>query len=160
MAGYMRRGRSRYYYIPSIASSTLAPTVAEITAGTHLSAKNIPNLLVGVEGFSPESTFIEVEAFASEQTLKLPGSEQTADSRLTFLDDDTSNPFRTLLSRGVSGFLMFSPTGAITAGTKVDVFPITVGGKPRTHSAGNEAAVWVCAVGITNITAEDVAILA
>src|SRR4051794_3962941 len=99
MAGFMRRGKSKYYFLTTIASGTLAPTVAEIGAGTHLTATNTPNLMLEPEGFSSESTFIEVQAMASRQTIKLAGEQQSADSFINFIEDDTSNPIRTTLAR-------------------------------------------------------------
>ncbi len=160
MAGFMRPGTGKWFFSPTIASSTLAPTAAEMGTATHLTSTTAANQLIGIEGFDSTSSFIEVETFASRQTLQLAGRQHPSHSTMEFLEDTVSNTIRTLLARDTTGFMISSPTGAVTAGTKVDVFPVQVGANTRVYSAGNEAARFRVGFAITAIPAQDIAILA
>lgn len=161
MGAFLRPGKGRWYFLPSIASATKAPTVAEIAAGTHLTDPNAVNQLIGVEGFDSETTFVTIEPYSTLQTLKLAGRQNSNDSSMTFTEDDSgNNPARTTLARDVDGFIVEAPIGVITAGTKVDVFPVTVGSNNRQRNGANEAASFQVTFSVTGIPAQDVAILA
>jgi hypothetical protein len=161
VAGFVNRGTSKWYFLASIASGTLAPTVAEVGAGTHLTSSSAANLMLAPEGFGVNASFIDVQAMASLQTLKFAGELQTQDSTINFIHDKTSNPILTTLARGVTGFIVENPTGVtIAAGVKVNVYPIEVGSIGPVRTASNEAAQLRAGFAITSIAAENIAVLA
>lgn len=134
MSLYLRRGTTKVYFLPSIASQS-APTQAELTAGTNFTG-NISD----VNGWSAKTQFIEVPNFGSRYVSKIPGNTTSDDSSLTFYEDTTSNPVRTTLSKDTAGFIVTFPSGATASSSKCDVFPVQVGANTRLYTSGNEAA--------------------
>jgi hypothetical protein len=161
MARFIERVSGRAWWLSSIASSTKAPTVAEIAAGILLSDPEDENPLVNVEGFSAEASSVDSPMYGASQTPKTPGEVTLSDSALTFYRDDTTNPIRTALPRGEEGFVVFAgPGGAVAAGTKVDVYPAQVTGNNPVRGNANEPATFRVGVAITGIPGEDLAVLA
>lgn len=157
MANFLRRGTTKAYFLPTIASATLAPTQAEITAGTWLSNPSSTNTLAEVSGFNSKSTFIDIPNFGSRQTPKIPGEQQSDDSSMQFYEDTTTNPIRTLLPRDTTGFIVMAKNGVTTTSGKVDVFPVTVGANTALYTTGNEAAKFQVDFAITGIPVQDIA---
>lgn len=149
MAKFLRRGKTKVFYIPTIASQT-APTQAELTAGTELT-----NLIGSMSGFNFKSTTIDIPNFGSRQTPKIPGENTSDDSSMNFYEDDTSNPIRTTLAKDVTGYILIAPAGLTAAGSKVDVFPIQVSANTRQYTTANEAAQFVVDYAITAAVSQD-----
>lgn len=158
MAKFLRRGNTKVYFLPTIASTTLAPTVAEINAGTLLSIVNGPNELADIDGFRRQSNFIDTPHFGSRQTPKIPGEIEAPDSSLTFYEDDTTNPVSTVLPQDQLGFIVLGKS--VAAAAKVDVFPIQVAAQSPEYSAGNEAAKFKVDIAVTGVPATKIAVLA
>jgi hypothetical protein len=155
---FFRRGKSRAYFLPTIASATLAPTVAEITAGTNLS-----DAVAEVNGFSYSNSPIDTLVMAEDFAGKIPGEDQAEDSSLVIYLDEASNPLRTTLAKGTTGFIVlvdFKPVGSMAAADKVDVYPVDVAAAPKERGLGNEAARWRAEFTVTSRPAEDIAVLA
>src|SRR6478609_7554312 len=149
MSLFMRKGKSKFYFVPSIAAPA-TPTQAELTAGTQLTSA-----LAGFTGFDAKAQFIDAPNFGAVQTPKIPGEIQSSDSSLEFNEDDTSNPLRTTLARGTVGYILVSPNGATISTSKVDVFPIQVAANTRNYASGNAVAKYTVDVAITSIPSSD-----
>lgn len=132
---FNRKGTTKIYYVPTIASTTLLPTTAEITAG-----KDYTQQINAIDGWSIENQPIETPDMASTFVSKIDGDDSAADSSLTFYEDDTLDDIETDLAKGTAGFIVIFSKGK-TAGDKgMDVFPIKVASNSKSYSTDNEAA--------------------
>lgn len=157
MARFFRRGKTRFWFVPTIASGTLAPTVAEVTAGTE-----ITGLINDVNGFSYTSSQIDTPDMATEFTAKIPGPDEAEDSNLMLYLDSTSNPIRTTLAKGVIGYIVIADykIGAVAAADKVDTWPVQVMGNPKQYSMGDDPALQNPQFSMTATPKLDIAVLA
>lgn len=139
MPRFMRKGITRFYFVPTIASATLVPTAAEVTAGTRLDAQ-----LAEINGFSFSNSPIATPDMASAFVSSIAGEDSAADSNLTFYEDKTSNPIKTAQAKGTNGYIVIFYAGIAgatpAAGDKADVWPVQVASVSRMYTAGNEAA--------------------
>lgn len=142
MARYFRRGKSKLRYLPAVANAA-APTTPEITAGTDLTIS-----VADVNGFGYNNSPIATPDLNSTFTSSIPGEDTTDDSTITFYDDDTSTTLRTLLAKGVSGYIARMPYGQVTA-KRVEVWPITSTGVNDVWTVGNDAAQFVVGFAVT-----------
>lgn len=128
---------TRIWWVTSIATKS-APTVAEIGAGTDISA------FVPKDGLKVGSTNNKVKnddittAFMSE----IPGSYGNALTLTCFRDDTTDTAWTLFQTRNTAGFLvvrrMLAVTTAVIAAQKVEVYPVATG-QPTIHdTAENE----------------------
>jgi hypothetical protein len=135
MARFNRKGTSKFYFLPTIAATTLIPTAAEITAGTDYSSQ-----ITAIDGFSIENTPIDTPDMASTFVSKIGGDDSAADSSWTMYEDSTLDDIETELAKGTSGYVVIFSKG-MTAGNKgMDVFPVTVVSNSKAYTADNEAA--------------------
>lgn len=139
MARFMRKGVTKFWFVPTIASPSLAPTTAEVTAGTDLTGQ-----MAEVNGFTFSNNPIDVPDMASAFVSKIGGEDATQDSDITFYEDKTTNPIMTAMVKGTSGYVVIFAAGIAgsspAAGDKADVWPVNVTSNARQYSAGNEAA--------------------
>lgn len=139
MARFMRKGITRVYWVPTIASATLVPTTAEVTAGTRLDTQ-----IAELNGFAFQNSPIKTPDMANTFVSSISGEDGSEDSNLVFYEDKTSNPIYTVLAKGTNGYVVIYPTGiagaAPAAGDKADVWPSQVASNARQYTAGNEAA--------------------
>lgn len=161
MARYIGRVKDRVWFVPTIASGTKAPTVAEISAGTLLSDSSSVNPLVSLEGYTATASSVETPMYGAAQTPKIAGEVQLADSALIFYKDDTTNTLKTTLARAVTGFIVIAGPGvSVAAGLKVNVYPIEVSGNNDVNDAGNTAKTFRVDTAVNSIPAENIAVLA
>lgn len=152
MSKYFRRGKTRVYFVASI-SNTAAPTAAEINGGTNLSAS-----VNDMTGFSYSTSQLPTPALDNAFTPSIGGPQVTEDSSITLYLDHASNPLRTTLALGTSGYIVwvdYKASGNIAAADKADVYPVTVIGAPKRRSMGDDPAVWECQFAITAVPVED-----
>jgi hypothetical protein len=139
MARFMRKGLTRFYWVPSIASASLVPTAAEVNAGTRLDTQ-----LAEINGFSFANQPIDTPDMSTTFTAKVAGEDQSEDSSLMFYEDVSSNPIRTALAKGNNGFVVIFFAGIAgatpAAADKADVWPAQIGSNTRAYTADNEAA--------------------
>jgi hypothetical protein len=152
---FFRKGTSRAYWVSTVAVKT-APTAAEIAAGTELSDR-----INNIDGLSYENTPLPTENMAEAFTATIPGPDEVAKTTFTFLEKKTTNPLRTTLAKGTSGFLVMFPGGTAgatpAAADKCDVWPVTVTGRPRDWDL-SKAATYKVGFTPTATPAEDVAV--
>lgn len=139
MSRFMRKGKTRFYWVPTIASATLVPTAAEVNAGSRLDTQ-----LAEVSGFTFSNNPIAVPDMSTAFVSQIPGEDATEDSSLTFYEDDTTNSIMTTLSKGSKGYVVIFPAGTAAAtpaaGDKADVWPAQVSSNARQYTADNESA--------------------
>ena len=118
---YFPPGTRKVYWVPTIANY-LAPTRAEINAGTDLSAE-IPT--GGLTGWSLAGSTVDVGDMGSRFTSTVPGRLTSATNSIDSYLDQGSNDIRTLLPRDTNGFVVCLWDGDI-AGRRMDIFPARV----------------------------------
>lgn len=155
----MRKGTAQFYLVPTIASATLAPTTAEVIAGTRLDTQ-----LAEVSGFSFQNNPIATPDMADDFVSMIPGEETTEDSSMDFYELRTANPIKTALAKGTDGYVVIFYDGiagtAPAAGDKVDVWPIIVNKNTRLYTAANEAAKYQVGFSVTSAPGEELSVLA
>ena len=157
---YMSRGVTRFYWVLTIASGTLAPAVAEAGAGVRLDAE-----LNEVNGFSFANQPIDTPNFKDRFTPQIAGEDVADDSSLGLyrLKGETDT-IRAALAKDVEGFVVVFYQGlagsVIAAADKVDVWPSIVASNSKTYTADNEAAKYMVNFSITDIPAFDLSVLA
>ena len=138
---FMRRGVSRVYHVPTVASATLVPTVAEITAGTELTDD-----LADLAGFTFSNSPIAVPDWGDNFDSKITGVDTVTDGTLTLYEKGASNPLRTTLAKGTEAYIaiFFAGTAgaAPAAADKCEVWPVTYSGPAREYTTGAEGAKW------------------
>jgi hypothetical protein len=135
MARFNRKGTTQIKFLPTIASSSLLPTRAEITAGTEYTAQ-----IAAIDGWSLENQPIETPDMASTFVSKIGGDDSAADSSLTFYEDDTLDDIETDLAKGTEGFVVIFSKGDVASAKGMDVFPVTVVSNSKAYTTDNEAA--------------------
>lgn len=142
MARFFRRGVSKIYFLPAVASLA-APTSGEITAGLDLSPS-----LTTIAGLQFSNTPIKTPNLADSFTPEIPGEDAVAATKLTFDDDDTSTAIRTALAKGVAGFLVLMPYGHVSA-KRAETWPATSTGCNDVYTTGNDSAKFEVDLAIT-----------
>lgn len=136
---FMRKGTTRFYFVPTIASASLVPTAAEVNAGVRLDQE-----IAEVAGFSFENQPIRTPDMASAFVSQIAGEDSTEDSSLTMYQRKGTDVLRAALPKGAVGYVVIfysGTTGATpAAGDKADVWPSTVGSNAKMYTADNEAA--------------------
>ncbi|MFF7527367.1 phage tail tube protein [Streptomyces pseudovenezuelae] len=121
--------------MPTIASTALLPTRAEISAGTDLT-----DGVRSIDGWSLENQPIETPDMGSTFVSKIDGDDAAADSSLGFYEDNTLDDIETDLAKGTTGFICIFSKGDVPGGKGLDVFPVKVASNSKAYSTDNEAA--------------------
>lgn len=124
-------GRTTVWFLPTIASSTLAPTVSEINAGVRISKYMTPD---GLIGFETQQALLDNSGFESEYDTNVPGRKSFADTAL-MLKEKTGDAGYTAavaaLAEETDGFVVIRDTilvaTAATAAQIVDVHTVRAG---------------------------------
>lgn len=157
---YMSRGVTRFYWLLTIASATLEPTVAEVGGGVRLDPE-----LNEVNGFSFANQPIDTPNFKDRFTPQIAGEDVADDSSLGLyrLKGETDT-IRLGLAKDTEGFVVVFYEGllgaSVAAGDQVDVWPSVVASNSKTYTADNEAAKYMVNFSITDIPAFDLTVLA
>ncbi|MBU2693857.1 hypothetical protein [Pimelobacter sp. 30-1] len=167
-------GRRNWIFIPTIASATLAPTVAEATGAAALDITNIA-FSDGAPNPTAETTLVETERrFGDTLVYEGIGETKYGGGDLTYAFDAqgvaASNPVKLWekwlnVSGAVTGFLAdrqnVARATAITAGQFLHVYPVEIGpSMPGTKGEGATAeGSAVCKFAITAQPAFKIAVL-
>jgi hypothetical protein len=147
MARFMRKGKTKVYFVPTI-SNKAAPTVAEITAGTVLTAS-----IAEMNGFTFSNNPIDTPDMSTAFVNKIPGEDSVDDSNIVFYEDDTTDTLRTSQAKGTNGYIVTFPKGTAgaspAAADKAEVWPVTIASNSRQYTADNEAAKFQVVYAIT-----------
>lgn len=144
MAKFSRKGTTKILFTDTIAAPTMIPTRAEITGATKLTPS-----IAAIDGFSVENQEIETPTMESTFDAKIPGSDQAADSTITFYEDDTANALETELAKGTEGFVIILRKGDVPASTSMDIYPVRVASISPAYTVDNEAAKFMAKFSIT-----------
>lgn len=147
---YFARGKSACVFVPTIANYK-APTLSELSAGTDLSAE-----IAEWSGWSSKTNFISTPDLSTTFDGKIIGTSEADDSSLTMYMDKLGADSRSLLKKGVEGYIVFFDNG-LAGSTKCDVFPVAIGGTPKDRSFTTYSSRRVD-FAITREPAEDVAV--
>ena len=118
---YFPPGIRKVYFVPTIANY-LAPTRAELNAGTDLSAEIASG---GMAGWSLAGSTVDTGDLGSVFTSTVPGRLTSPTNTIDFYLSQNSIDARTLLPRTTNGYIFIGWEGDIT-GQKCDVFPVRV----------------------------------
>ncbi len=132
---FNRKTLTRIMFLPTVASSSLLPTRAEITGGTDLT-----DSISAIDGWSLENQPIETPDMGSTFVSKIDGDDSAADSSLTFYEDSTDDTIETDLAKGTSGFIAIFSKGDIASAKGLDVYPVKVASNSKAFTTDNEAA--------------------
>jgi hypothetical protein len=134
MAKVAAENKVKVYFLPT-AASVSAPTVANITAGTHLTPwMPVDGLDIGTTQNNAELTILD-----DGTTLQAVGTEVVGPVNMTFTRDSTAgddDPW-VLFVRGLTGFILVSRFGAPVAGSRVEVYSIESHDPVNTNPAGD-----------------------
>jgi hypothetical protein len=150
----------RVWFLPTIASATLAPTVAEITAGTEITGD-----LPAPVNFSATTNFIDVSDIGDQQDKQQTGTTSLGDLSFEIYRDKTSEVAKDALDNGINGYLVKFEGGNIAganpaAADVADVAAVTIGIKTDVTSPRNDSRRLSVPIGVRDAIAWDVAVLA
>lgn len=107
MSRFFRRGVTRFYALPAVASLATGATRAEITAGTRLLS------IASVNGFSLSGSTTPTPDLDSRFDATVAGADTAGDSSLTFWDDDTVTTNRDVLAKDSELYIVYMPYGDV-----------------------------------------------
>ena len=148
---FFQPGISEYVFIPTIASTSLVPTRAEITAGDNLTGE-----IADVSGWNVQSNQIDTPDMGTRFVSQIGGRTTAPSSSLTFYGSDDSVDVRTVLPRDTTGFMMIADGGDNGITSKADIFPVIVTSLGKVRGAGDNAHQLTATFAITAEPAEDV----
>lgn len=147
MARFMQMGTTDVWF-----TTALVPTAPSVATLINVSnGIDVTGQLADLSGFSFDNTPIDTPDMSTALVTKIPGEDAVADSSMTFYEDKTTNPIKTKLAKGVSGFVVVFATGANagaaggqpTVGDIVDVWPVIVSSNARQYAAGAAASKYL-----------------
>lgn len=129
---------TKIWFLTTIAAADLKPTRAELTAGNDLSDE-----VADIAGWNVTGEDVATPGL-TEFTGSVPGRISVDASSITFYADLKGADVRTVLTRGLNGYIVIADAGDIADGV-CDVFPVRVKavGKPRTVTGSNAHHVTV-----------------
>lgn len=142
VSGYIPTGTRRYLFVGTIANVS-APTSAELTAGTDLTAQ-----VADTSGFSGTGNTVDAPNALSRWTPKVQGLISADDSSMTFNMSKTSSDARTLFNDGsdgsapTTGYVVICYEGIVSGG-KCRVFPVQVSSVAASSGIGDIATLVV-----------------
>ena len=142
---YMRRGTSKFYFLETIAATTMIPTRTEITGGTEFSEQ-----IAAMDGWTVQNNEIETPNMANTYDSTIPGSDKADTSTFTFYEDEVASDVEELFAKGTTGYVVIFRKGDVPANLSMDVFPIRVASQSPEYTADNEAAKFVVTCSITD----------
>ena len=116
---YFPPGIRKVYWMLTTANY-LAPTRAELNAGTDLSGE-----VKTMTGWSLVSAQVDVPDMGSRFTSQVPGRLTSSSNEIDFFLDQGGDDIRRLLSQGLNGFVVTLWEGDVS-GQWMDVFPVRV----------------------------------
>lgn len=151
MARFFRRGVSKVYFLPAVATPATGPTSGEVSAGTHLT-----NSVAELGGFQLSNSPIATPDLESTFTKTIVGEDTTDASTITFYDTDAAgaNPIRVALAKGAAGFIVLMPYGS-TATRRVETWPVRSTGVNDEWTVGNDPARFMVGFAVTEVPSQN-----
>ncbi|QKW31526.1 hypothetical protein HUT11_35785 (plasmid) [Streptomyces seoulensis] len=142
---YMRRGTSKFYFVPTIAATTMIPTRSELNAGTEFS-----EYIAAMDGWTVTNNEIETPNMADTYDSTIPGSDKADSSSFTFYEDEVDADLEQTFAKGTTGYVVILRKGDVPGNNSMDVFPIRVASQSPQYTADNEAAKFMVTCSITS----------
>ena len=142
---YMRRGTSKFFFVPTIAASNMIPTRAELGAGTEFS-----EYIAAMDGWTVTNNEIETPNMADTYDSTIPGSDKADQSSFTFYEDEEEADLEQTFAKGTTGYVVILRKGDKPGNNSMDVFPIRVATLSPQYTADNEAAKFMATCSITD----------
>ncbi|MEU8101744.1 hypothetical protein [Streptomyces rubiginosohelvolus] len=142
---YMRRGTSKFYFVPTIAAENMIPTRSELNAGTEFS-----EFIAAMDGWTVTNNEIETPDMADTYDSTIPGSDKADQSSFTFYEDEEDADLEQTFAKGTVGFVVILRKGDKPGNNSMDVFPIRVATLSPQYTADNEAAKFMATCSITS----------
>lgn len=143
MADIIVDGNVKVSWIPTIASTSLVPTLAELTAGTSL------ELLLtrdGLINFRPETDAVDNSPLGGRADTELPGRLTYKGLKLRFKMQKPTDTMYTTLTLDTVGFVVLRQdvpaTTAFAAADQVEVYPVVCGKPSRMEREKNTVSRW------------------
>lgn len=142
---YMRRGTSKFYFVPTIAATTMIPTRTELVAGTEFSPH-----IAAMDGWTVANQEIDTPDMADTYDSTIPGSDKADSSSFTFYEDEVDADLEATFAKGTVGYVVILRKGDVPGNQSMDVFPIRVASQSPQYTADNEAAKFMATCSITS----------
>src|SRR3954465_8763162 len=142
---YMRRGTSKFYFVPAIVADSMIPTRGELVAGTEFS-----EYIAAMDGWTVANQEIDTPNMADTYDSTIPGSDKADSSSFTFYEDEETAPLEQTFAKGTNAYVVILRKGDIPANNSMDVFPIRVASQSPQYTADNEAAKFMATCSITS----------
>src|SRR3954471_21382689 len=129
MSKHARRGKAKYYFVPTLTSLT-NPSIAEINAGTYLG-----KALRTMTGFETNTSRISEAVMHSMVSPQITGEQTFGDAQMVLLEDDgtTTDPDSSdlaaayaALADGALGYIVAAVYG-LTSTKKCEVWSVQIG---------------------------------
>lgn len=128
MADIITDGRTKVYYVGTIANTAAPSASTELTPGTQLEALMTPD---GLMGFEPDTADVDNSALNSSFDTKLPGRASFSNTSIRLKKQAGTDTVYNLLVRDLTGYIVVRrgslATVAWANGDKVEVYPIQIG---------------------------------
>lgn len=147
-------GVTRFLFLPNIASATLVPDAAELTAAIDLTRE-----VDDIAGWTKSAASIETKDASTRVRPQLAGAVTLEASSITFNGSKTGEDVRDSLTEGQEGYLLIADAG-LGAGKKADVYPVEVATLAKLRSLDNAPFKIRADFSITSVPAEDVTLVA
>jgi hypothetical protein len=131
---YIPEGTTHYNWLPACAN-TASPTRAEINAGTDLTPE-----IAATGNWGIVSASIDAPDLATTFTAQIGGKVTIDGPTIDMYADSTSTDVRTLLPRGLNGFMLKLPEGDV-AGRKADMFAVRVLAQAKPTNLTNPSVI-------------------
>jgi len=142
---YMRRGTSKFYFVPTIAADSMIPTRTEVVLGTEFS-----EYIAAMDGWTVANQEIDTPDMADTYDSTIPGSDKADSSSFTFYEDEETADLEAVFAKGTTGYVVIFRKGDVPANNSMDVFPIRVASQSPQYTADNEAAKFMVTCSITS----------
>lgn len=148
MSRVAHENKVKVFWLTALDDATLAEvTVAEIAAGTELSAQNTADGL-SVGGTDNRAS---IDMMDTGKIAEFPGTySRTTDLKFARDDDDTDDVAWELFEHGLEGFLVVSDFGAPVAGSRVSIYKGASFDPRKEPSAANTFQQYTVAFGFTD----------
>ena len=137
---FVRRGVSKFFFLPAVADLATGPTRAELDAGADLTPE-----IADVAGWMLENASAATPDMSSSFEKSIPGLDSAADSSFTFYEPEDVPSVEdvdidVLQPKDTEGFVVILRRGDKPDSPSMDTFPIRVKSKGAEFSAGNDPA--------------------
>ncbi len=139
---FMRKGTTKVFFVPTLASYPASATAAAVNAGTNLTPQ-----VMEMNGFSFSNSPISTPDMDSRFVTQVTGEDTAEASNLVMYEiKGATDTLRAALPKDAVGYIVIFPVGIAgatpAAADKAEIWPVVVSSNVRRYTAGNEAAAY------------------